>query len=279
MDRFELKALISLLDDDDPVVEQVVNEKLLAEGESIIPELQKYSLDRSNESLIGFIANKISFLETEFAIRQLIKIANTEYPDLQQGIFFINKLTDPEINLERYNSLFYQYSSDLLSEINEYHTAVEKLDIFHYILFNRLKFKCLIDLASEDTLYSIEKSLISRKASPISYSIVYFILARIANISIQALYVKGGFIPAYIEHGKPILCVDIFKEGNYYSPSIITHDIIGLRDDKALMIIYLEYLSYVFRRLGEHDKKALIDRALHCFGEERFLTGYPPKNL
>jgi hypothetical protein len=92
----------------------------------------------------------------------------------------------------------------------------------------------------------------------------------------------GGFVPAYIENDKVLFYIDIFREGEVFSESKLKYylenqgvDIdtsaFEVRDDRTLLLVYLEVLHFMYVQKGDEYMVSILDRALRLFGDERVL--------
>lgn len=76
--------------------------------------------------------------------------------------------------------------------------------------------------------------------------------------------------------------MDIFRDGEIFSESRLKYylenqgvDIdtsaFEVRDDRTLLLIYLEMLHYMYTQKGDEYQMEVLNRALRLFGDERVL--------
>ena len=278
----ELKSIVTLLDDTDDFVVDAINKRMLGRGTSILTDLEElYNREKSYKTK-GLIADKIQFLSNEFVLEEFESMLLREYPDLERGIYLISKLIVPDIDEIYFKDLIGILIKDLVEEINEKKTALEKMQIFNHIFYHRLLFKCGDYPVTRESTTLLTSVLSSRHGIPLSISLVYFLLARCVGLEVYPMCFPGGFVPSYVENNKILFYMDIFREGEIFSESRLKYylenqgvDIdtsaFEVRDDRTLILVYLEMLHFMYTQKEDEYTIAILDRALKLFGDERVL--------
>lgn len=278
----ELKSIVTLLDDTDDFVIKAINKRMLGRGASVLSDLEElYNREKSYKTK-GLIADKIQFLSNEFVLEEFENMLVREYPDLERGIYLISKLIVPDIDEIYFKDLIGVLIRDLVEEINESKTALEKMQIFNHIFYHRLLFKCGDYPVTRESTTVLTSVLSSRHGIPLSISLVYFLLARCVGLEVYPMCFPGGFVPSYVENDKILFYMDIFREGEIFSESRLKYylenqgvDIdtsaFEVRDDRTLLLVYLEVLHFMYTQKGDEYIVSVLDRALKFFGDERVL--------
>ena len=278
----ELKSIVTLLDDTDDFVVDAINKRMLGRGTSVLTDLEElYNREKSYKTK-GLIADKIQFLSNEFVLEEFEGMLMREYPDLERGIYLISKLIVPDIDEIYFKDLIGILIKDLVEEINEKKTALEKMQIFNHIFYHRLLFKCGDYPVTRESTTLLTSVLSSRHGIPLSISLVYFLLARCVGLEVYPMCFPGGFVPSYVENNKILFYMDIFREGEIFSESRLKYylenqgvDIdtsaFEVRDDRTLILVYLEMLHFMYTQKEDEYTIAILDRALKLFGDERVL--------
>lgn len=278
----ELKSIVTLLDDTDDFVVDAINKRMLGRGTSVLSDLEElYNREKSYRTK-GLIADKIQFLSNEFVLEEFEGMLMREYPDLERGIYLISKLIVPDIDEIYFKDLIGILIRDLVEEINDKKTALEKMQIFNHIFYHRLLFKCGDYPVTRESTTVLTSVLSSRHGIPLSISLVYFLLARCVGLEVYPMCFPGGFVPSYIENNKILFYMDIFREGEIFSESRLKYylenqgvDIdtsaFEVRDDRTLILVYLEMLHFMYTQKGDEYTVSILDRALKLFGDERVL--------
>lgn len=278
----ELKSIVTLLDDTDDFVVDAINKRMLGRGTSVLSDLEElYNREKSYRTK-GLIADKIQFLSNEFVLEEFEGMLMREYPDLERGIYLISKLIVPDIDEIYFKDLIGILIKDLVEEINEKKTALEKMQIFNHIFYHRLLFKCGDYPVTRESTTLLTSVLSSRHGIPLSISLVYFLLARCVGLEVYPMCFPGGFVPSYVENNKILFYMDIFRDGEIFSESRLKYylenqgvDIdtsaFEVRDDRTLILVYLEMLHFMYTQKEDEYTIAILDRALKLFGDERVL--------
>lgn len=278
----ELKSLVALLDDMDETVVSAVNERMIDRGQSIILDLSLLLGKEKSRDVKYYIKDKIEYLSNEFTLNDLSLFLDYDYPDFKQGIYLISKLASPYLSKLEYDDLVYSLIGDMSHEITDDKTAIERVEIFTHIFYNRLKFSCKDYPVTKETTSVVMSVMNSKDGSPIAVSIIFFLLARTLGLSIHPLYFPGGFIPAYVENDQVLFYIDVFTKGEIFFENKlkyylevqgidIEHQLLEVREDKTLLTIYLEYLQMMYSINSDTYNADLMGRALDIMGTERFL--------
>lgn len=278
----ELKSIVTLLDDTDDFVIEAINRRMLGKGVSILRDLEELYNKEKSYKVKGLIADKMQYLSNEFILEELGKMVNDDYPDLERGIYLISKLIVPDIDEIYYQDLLGILIGDMVKEIPDEKTALEKMQIFNHIFYHRLLFKCGDYPITRESTTVLTSVLSSRHGIALSISLTYFLLARCVGLEVYPMCFPGGFVPAYIENDKILFYMDIFRDGEIFSESKLKYYLenqgvdldtsaFEVRDDRTLLQVYLEVLHFMYTQKEDDYFISLLDRALKLFGDERVL--------
>jgi regulator of sirC expression with transglutaminase-like and TPR domain len=278
----ELKSIVTLLDDTDDFVIEAINRRMLGRGISILRDLEELYNKEKSYKVKGLIADKMQYLSNEFILEELGKMVNDDYPDLERGIYLISKLIVPDIDEIYYQDLLGILIGDMVKEIPDEKTALEKMQIFNHIFYHRLLFKCGDYPITRESTTVLTSVLSSRHGIALSISLTYFLLARCVGLEVYPMCFPGGFVPAYIENDKILFYMDIFRDGEIFSESKLKYYLenqgvdldtsaFEVRDDRTLLQVYLEVLHFMYTQKEDDYFISLLDRALKLFGDERVL--------
>src|SRR5882762_907399 len=101
MEEKELKALVSLLDDDDKHIVSHVEEKILSIGTSLIPFLEKEWESTFNPSVQQRIEDLIHTLQYDLVKNRLREWYEKTEHDLLTGMWIIATYQYPDIELDK----------------------------------------------------------------------------------------------------------------------------------------------------------------------------------
>lgn len=300
MDNKELEAIIKLLDDPDNVVFNHIEQKLLSEGEIVIPFLEKAWENSLNEIVHQRVENIIHKIQYNSSFRNLEEWVNEESDDLLKGAFLIAKIQYPALDLQKLYQKIEKIKRNIWLELRDNFTPLEQVRVLNHILFSVYKFH-----GNNTDFYAPQNSYINevlelKKGNPISLAIIYLIIAKRLGLPIYGVNLPKNFILAYLADGvdttdlsnideeRDILFyinpynrgavlgkkeIDFFlkqqkilPEKSFYTPC--SYDIIIQR--------LILNLSFSYQKLGYNDKVKDFEKLLTIFNER---LGNTNKNL
>lgn len=197
MNKSEVQALISLLDDPDEEVFGHIKDKLLSMGNNIIPELEsawESSFDTIMQNRIENIIHKIQF---ENILKEIVKWVNSPEQDLLEGAMLISRYQYPDLDEKKIRKKIEQIKQDVWIEINHNLTALEKVKIINHIIFDVHSFGGNTSNYHAPQNSYINNVLESKKGNPLSLSILYTIVAQDLDLPIFGVNLPEHFILAY----------------------------------------------------------------------------------
>lgn len=285
VDPEELEPLVALLDDRDSVVTDEVNNRLQSFGPEVVRSLRNRAERESDPERKALVVERGKWLNTEFKLADLQDFV-TRSPgplSLFEGSWIISSLLDWTLQRERYEDLFYRCSGEYLAEGSDQRTGVENIRILNHIFFHRLKFT-LYDVQLRDPKYAlVSDALKDRAGNPFTLSFIYLMICQISGLPVELLCFPGGFVPAYVEHGRILFYINLYRGGELFPQDRLEQFMkaTGLkidksafrrRDESAMLTLYLESLLYIYSGRKNEAMGTLLDRALTILGPERFLT-------
>jgi regulator of sirC expression with transglutaminase-like and TPR domain len=197
MDRREILAMISLLDDTDNEVINTVTGNLMNQGPDVIPELEKAWEGTPSEKLQSRLENLIQEIQFNGVKNDLNRWVITGAEYILEGAFCIARFQFPEISLGKINEQVERMRKDVWIEINSNLTALEKVKILNYIIFDLHKFgRNNADFYSPQNSY-INQVFETKKGNPISLAIIYLSVAWKLGLPIYGVNLPKNFILAY----------------------------------------------------------------------------------
>jgi regulator of sirC expression with transglutaminase-like and TPR domain len=198
MNTSELNALISLLDDPDDNIFEHVNGQILAQGSTIVTELEQ-AWEQSKSTLqqqrIENLIQKIQFSVTSAS---LVEWINSGGKDLLEGALIIAKYQFPDLNVKKLTAYVEQLKQDIWIELNPNLTALEQVRVINHILFEVHYFiGNNVDFHNPHNSF-INMVLESKRGNPLSLSIIYAILAQKLAMPIYGVNLPQHFILAYM---------------------------------------------------------------------------------
>lgn len=264
MSENELKALVSLLDDEDKQVSDHVQEKILSLGTEAIPFLEKEWESNLNPSVQTRIEELIHALQYELVKERLRKWYASPDQDLLTGMWIIGTYQYPEIELEKLKQDLEQIYYEAWLEFRPDLYAYDQIKVINSVIFNKLKFG-----ANTKNFHSPGNSMINvvletHNGNPITLCVIYLLVAQKLKLPVHGVNLPNLFIITY-KDDKHQFYINAFNRGLIFSKQDIENYIHELHmvpqqsffePCNSLEIIRraLRNLVMSFEKMGEHAK-------------------------
>jgi regulator of sirC expression with transglutaminase-like and TPR domain len=275
MDRSKIDALIALLDDTDKDVVDAVTDNLLREGIEIIPQLEKAWETTLDEKLQERLENVIHNIQFETTKKNLKKWTAEGSRYILEGSVYLSQFQFPEVNFKKIDEEIERIKNDIWLEINNNLTALEKVKILNYVIFDLHKFT-----RNTSNFYSPQNSYInqvieSRKGNPISLAVVYMSVAYKLGLPIYGVNLPKNFILAYKDESREYKSLDEANDILFYINPYNKGAILGRKEieyfiqqqkltieksyytpcsNKDIIIRLINNLVLSYEKLGFNDK-------------------------
>jgi hypothetical protein len=277
MNEYKLDSLITLLDDPDDSVFNLVLEEILKEDISIVDQLEhiwETSLDNLVQNRIELIIQRIQLTDTKEKIK---KWANQQTIDLFEGVFLISRHHYPELKLKPIQVQLDRIKKDVWLEFRNSLTSLEKITILNHIFFDHYKFA--IDRINPDSPQNcyINRILDLRKGNPVSIAILYTLVARSLDLPVHYIDFQNNPLVGYFDkdiarfvHGDDFAHPVLFyinpsnkgaiigpKEVDYIQNTTEPDERIKLTEpcpDRIVIKRLIERLVVAYQELGSEDK-------------------------
>jgi regulator of sirC expression with transglutaminase-like and TPR domain len=279
MKQSEIKALISLLDDEDYEVLNHVETKIRSMGDTVIPYLE----DRWEESSLSPLMQKkledlIHDLQYNAFFERLLTWRKNGSEDLLEGMWAIATYQYPELSLEKLRQDVDQIYYEVWLEIRDGMHPMDQIKTLNSVIFGKLKFG-----ANTKHFHSASNSMLNvvielKKGNPISLCVIYLLVAQKLNLPVWGVNLPNLFILTY-KSGNMQFYINVFNRGlvfsrvdidNYIAQYNFPQNEIFYQPCNNLDIIrrVLRNLTLAFEKVGDDDKVKEIDRALQEMMQE-----------
>ena len=264
MQESELKALVSLLDDDDKQVSSHVEEKILSIGKKIIPFLEKEWENTFNPVLQQRIEDLIHTLQYDLVKERLKNWFTSKEQDLLTGMWIIATYQYPDIELEKLKQELEQIYYDTWLEFRPDLYPFDQVKVINSVLFNKLKFG-----ANSKNFHSPGNSMINvvlemHKGNPITLCVIYMMVAQKLKLPVYGVNLPNLFILTYKDDNNQFY-INAFNRGLIFSKKDIENYITELHlvpqssffepcNNLEIIRRALRNLIMSFEKMGEHTK-------------------------
>ena len=227
-ERNELNAIIQLLEDPDQEVYEVVSNKLVEYGTSLVPSLLQVQYASTSDLMQERIDVIIHQIQLKDAIAQFKQWQSSSNPSVIEGLMIVSSIINVQFDKEATLQLFEQIRKSCWLELNHYLTSLEKITTLNSMLFNHLHFKGELDMTKEEQLFNIEFVLQFKKGNMLSMGALYMALAQVLDLPVKLIKVEDHYLLAYVDsqisfldpEQKPIESIQFFINpllGDIYS--------------------------------------------------------------
>jgi len=137
----KLVALIKLLEDPDPQIQEVVQHEIGKYGMEVLPSLEfvnTRTMDIAVKEKLGVLIQKMRF---EALYAKFSKWSSADDPSMIEGVYLLSKWLDNEVKWEEFHDLFNQIKLNVWLELSQTLTPFEKIHVINSIFYNYYHFK------------------------------------------------------------------------------------------------------------------------------------------
>lgn len=260
----ELKALVSLLDDDDGEVVQHVESKIMSLGTHIIPYLEFEWENSFNPVQQKRIEELVHTLQYELLKERLLAWKEGGGEDLLEGIWLVNTYHYPDIEFEdlkkELEQIYYETWLEFKSDIH----PVDQVKILNSVLFSKLKFSSNTKNFHSPGNSMMNVVLQTKKGNPIALCIIYALVAQKLKLPIYGVNLPNLFVLTY-KQGDNQFYINAFNRGLVFTRKEIDEYIDNLKlphDDRYYEpCTHIDIISRVLRNLiNAHEKLGHTDK-------------------
>jgi regulator of sirC expression with transglutaminase-like and TPR domain len=278
LDDRELKALVSLLDDEDFEVVKHVEEQILSSGKKVIPFLEEEWEKNHNTIIQRKIENLIHQLQFEQLKENLQLWFDEGGLDLLEGMWLIATFQYPNLELSYLRKEIEQLYYEVWPDFNKDLHPLDQIKLLNNTLFNKLRFK-----ANTKNFHSPGNSMInvvleSKKGNPISLCVLYILIAQKLDMPVFGVNLPNLFICIYKSEGFKFY-VNAFNKGLIFSKADIDNYIEQLhlnpRDsyyeactNQDIIRRVLRNLIISFEKIDEHEKSDQVKQLLQSVSKD-----------
>ncbi len=254
----ELKALVTLLDDEDVEVVEHVEGKIKSLGTHIIPYLEFEWENSFNPVVQKRIEELVHSLQFELLKDKLKEWGEKGGEDLLEGIWLVNTYQYPDLEYsdlkKELEQLYYEAWLEFKTDIR----PVDQIRILNSVIFNKLKFG-----ANTKNFHSPGNSMMNvvlqtRKGNPIALCIIYMMVAQKLKLPIFGVNLPNLFILTF-KKGEHQFYINPFNRGLIFSrkeiDNYISHLKLSPNDSYYQPCNNVDIIARVLRNLmASHEK-------------------------
>ncbi len=251
----EIDSLLSLLDDPDTAVAEVVEARLRSHGNSILHQLVQFA-DHCNDPLAQQRARTIAqemnvaVLAEQFT-KLRSKLEEQRRGALEDGVFLIAKYGFPTLDVEYYRSELDALAGMLHDRIKGIHSPLESLRATNEFFFKTKNFAGNHQHFLEADNSYINQVLDRKLGIPISLSVLYILVAsHRLGLPYSGVSTPGHFLIRYDGNPAEPVFIDAFNGG------------VILREEDIKRFLYTAGLPYYETFIRPASQRTILMRML-----------------
>jgi regulator of sirC expression with transglutaminase-like and TPR domain len=276
MNREDLKAMISLLDDSDIEVVNIVENNIKNLGHEVIPILEKeWERNGLNPLLQKKIENLVHDLHISNLSADLESWKNHNHSDLMTGLWLIAKYQYPDLKVETLNQEIKNIQMKVWVNTHEKMHPNDMVKILNEVIFEQLKFEPNIKNFHSPSNSMFNLVLSQKKGNPVALSCLFILLAQRLDLPIYGVNLPNLFVlifdyPGYRFYLNPFNRGQVFLEkdiDDYLKQMNIEPNEKYYKSCSNIEIIkrILTNLSFAYQKIGEEDKQNEVNQFLKIF--------------
>ena len=271
----ELRALVALLDDPDPYVQQKVAERLRVLEESMVPVLDQIRDELSDTDLrhkVTEILHRVTFpsLEVEFAERVALSMQNMK--DLEAAQLMLGRFENPTMRTDLYRRQLDRMAERASQAMHSGCCKAESWRLFIHHFFDEEFFQGARKNYTNPDNSFVHKVLQRRMGIPITLSMVILFVAERLELPLYGVGMPMHFLIKYERNNESIL-IDPFNHGRIVSrdqcafflrsngikPTALHFETASAQ---SILARTLRNLAFSYQRLGDNDRLSETHRLL-----------------
>ena len=278
MNKTEIKAMISLLDDSDEDVALHIERRIVSLGEGIIPFLEEEWEETLNPDLQKKIEDLIHNLQFDGLMHRLREWKQESDQDLLKGLWLVNSYLYPDVEYSTItramDQLYFDAWTHMKSEMHPY----DQVKSLNNVLFREKKFS-----ANTKNFHSPANSMLhlvleTKRGNPLTLCVIYMIIAKRLEMPVHGVNLPNLFILTYKMDGIQFY-INVYNKGLILSKADIDNYILQLNLNPVdifyepctnLDIIKraLRNLAFSFEKMDDLDKAAEVTKLLAAISED-----------
>jgi regulator of sirC expression with transglutaminase-like and TPR domain len=219
MDDKELKALVSLLDEEDQEVLTHVEKKIISLGGTVIPYLEQQWENQFNPVVQRRLEDLIHILQFDTLRERLSKWKEGEM-DLLEGMWLVATYQYPDLELEKLKSDLEQVYYEAWLEFKPEAHPFDQIRLLNSVFFSKLKFGANTKNFHSPGNNMINVVLETKKGNPTSLCIIYMLVAQKLKLPVMGVNLPNLYILVY-KSMETQFYINVFNRGLIFSKSDI----------------------------------------------------------
>lgn len=278
MNDSEIKALISLLDDEDQEVIEHVEQRIREMGGQLIPYLETEWEGSFNPVVQKKIEELIHDLQYQSVMERIQTWKEAGALDLLEGLWIVATYQYPDLSLDKLRSDLEQLYYEVWLEARAEMHPIDQVKALNHVFFNKLKFAANTKHFHSPANSMLNVVLETRRGNPISLCVIYMMIAQKLGMPIYGVNLPSLFVLTYKQDATQFY-INVFNRGLVFSKSDIDHYIgqLNLKPHEAfyqpcsnvdIVRRVLRNLMLAFEKTGDAERMKEVEALLTAVRDE-----------
>jgi regulator of sirC expression with transglutaminase-like and TPR domain len=275
----EIKALISLLEDEDEGIANHVEEKIVSLGEAMIPFLEAEWESTINPEVQKKIEELIHKLQYEGLMSKLMAWKEGGAANLIEGMWLVNTYQYPDASLENIHKALDQIYYEAWLHIRPDMHPYDQIKALNYTLFKTYKFAANTKNFHSPANSMLHLALETKRGNPLTLCVIYLTIAQKLGLPIFGVNLPNLFVLTYKQDNIQFY-INVYNKGLMLSKADIDNYILQLNLN-PVDIFYepcanldivkraLRNLALSFEKLNEAEKAIEVNKLLDAISDEQ----------
>ncbi len=282
MTNQEIKALISLLDDEDQEISVHVEDKIVSLGEPVIPFLEEHWEESINPEVQKKIEDLIHKLQYESLTSRLANWRKTGAQSLIEGMWLVNTYQYPDADLAVINKTLDQNYYEAWLHIKPDMHPYDQIKALNHVLFRIYKFSANTKNFHSPANSMLHLALETQRGNPLTLCVIYLTIAQKLGLPVYGVNLPNLFILTYKKDGYQFY-INVYNRGLILSKADIDSYILQLNlhpvdifyepcSNPDIIKRALRNLAVSFEKLNEAEKATEVNKLLDALTDENGMT-------
>ncbi len=278
MTKKEIKALISLLDDNDAEVASHVEQKIVSLGESIIPFLEEEWEESLDPDMQKRIEDLIHGLQFNGLLTRLKGWKTSGAGDLLEGMWLVNSYMYPDVDLATIKRKIEQLYFNAWTHMQDEMHPFDQVKSLNNVLFREQKFSANTKNFHSPANSMLHLALETKRGNPLTLCVIYLTIAQKLDMPVFGVNLPNLFILTYKQDSVQFY-INVYNKGLILSKADIDNYVLQLNLN-PVDIFYepcsnldivkraLRNLAFSFEKMDDLEKATEVTKLLTAISDE-----------
>jgi regulator of sirC expression with transglutaminase-like and TPR domain len=213
MNDSEIRALISLLDDEDPEVATHVEARIRQQGSRLIPSLEQEWERNADAPLQQKIEELLHDLQYESVMERIVAWNRAGATDLLEGLWIVATYQYPTLSLDKLRKDMEQLYYEVWLDISPDMHPLDQIKALNHVFYSKLKFAANTKNFHSPTNSMINQVLETRRGNPITLCVIYMMMANRLGLPVYGVNLPNLFVLTYKNQLGVQFYINVFHKG------------------------------------------------------------------